>query len=110
MDQSEETFAAIMNRFEYKNKGYGCDLYLKPEHHGNFKGSDVNIGLIEVQNYMVESAATNMKAERLDPKELPIFKNIEDWYNTLNFSAHIQKQSFRSDQGPTKSGKPYKHA
>ena len=95
MDQSEETFQAMTNRFEDKNKGYGYDLYLKPEHHKNFKGSNVNIGLIEVQNYMVESAAANMKAERLGPKELFVSKSIEDWYNTLGFLCAHPEAKFQ---------------
>ena len=85
MNQSNETFAEMMDRFEYKNKGRGFDLYLKPEHRHNFKGCNVKIGLLEIQNYMTESTAKNMRAEHLDPRELLIFKSVEDWYNTLEF-------------------------
>ena len=45
MDKSNESFEEMMDRFEYKNKGGGMDLYLKPEHRHHFKGSNVNIGL-----------------------------------------------------------------
>ena len=54
VENSKETFEQVRERYEYRNKGSGYDFYPKCEFINKLNGVNLNIGLLELQKYMIQ--------------------------------------------------------